>query len=612
MTEREQRDLSAVSQGRRAGWGRIVVFLVMGVICVLLYAVVASRTQGFINDDLVYVDSAAGKLPFGDFTNWRMLMPSPIQLMAYLWHVLLILPASFFFAAFLGLTVRPQFLERVHTRITKLPEWPYVFVMFLVAVVAALLLAQLVLHHTPITDDEESYLFQAKVISSGRLYMPAHPLHEMLKHGFIETNRQGKWFSPYMLHRPGYMVLLALGLLAGSVYLVPALSAGLALLFTYLAAREVLFREEARYVPLLFLVSPFFLFTSSTLLPFATHLAFVAMFFWGYVALVNRAKWSYAVVCGIGLALALLMRPFGTVALGVPLGAYALYLIVKEPWRYAARFALVLVPGLAAAVIIMTIKSRLLGGEGIIPAHVLGFGAGRGGFVYSFGDALAAMASNLMKLNLWLFGWPLSLGFVLLILIKRRRDRWDWLLGLWIVSVLVFHWVYRYAGVADTGPVYCFCLLPPCVLLTIRYAAQLQRYLDRKEIGAFGHRVVPFFILVSILLSYATFFPQNARYLARLTNSIREPYETVKKAGMHQAIVYVGSLPYTGWVFWRKSNSPDLSDDVIYVNLNRDTALNRRFAAMFPQRQLYYIHYDKEQKRSFVTRMEPDAFQQER
>ena len=85
----------------------------------------------------------------------------------------------------------------------------------------------------------------------------------------------------------------------------------------------------------------------------------------------------------------------------------------------------------------------------------------------------------------------------------------------------------------------------------------------------------------------------------------------MKQAGVHQAIVYVGSFPYTGWVFWRKANSPDLSDDVIYVNLNRDMALNRRFAAMFPQRQLYYLYYDKEQKRSVVTRMEPDAFQQE-
>jgi hypothetical protein len=266
---------------------------------------------------------------------------------------------------------------------------------------------------------------------------------------------------------------------------------------------------------------------------------------------------------------------------------------------------------LAAAIAFQVIVIRMivLGYRTPIPMTIIGFTQQGEGYHHTLPIALAHLAVNWLRVNDWLFGWPMSLLFAAIVLLKRRRDQWDWLLIGWMASVSALYSLYKYPGVSDTGPVYYFTLITPLVLLTVRHVFALQQFWLRRNLGeTTGPFFWPVFILVAFAISLLTFFPHRTIYLMNLTDRIRRPYQAVRDADVHNAIVYMRVLRSVGWVFNRRLNSPDLSDDVLYVGLQRDPELNRKLAEMYPNRSLYLLTYDASQNESRLIPIQPDDF----
>ncbi|MFB0564999.1 MAG: hypothetical protein ACETWK_04905, partial [Candidatus Aminicenantaceae bacterium] len=90
-----------------------------------------------------------------------------------------------------------------------------------------------VFHHIPHINDEISYLFQANIFKSGKLYAPSSCEKEFFNFTHIINN--GKWYSQYT---PGYPFLLMLALFINAPWLLNPLLAALSIILFYFLGKE--------------------------------------------------------------------------------------------------------------------------------------------------------------------------------------------------------------------------------------------------------------------------------------------------------------------------------------------------------------------------------------
>jgi hypothetical protein len=112
----------------------------------------------------------------------------------------------------------------------------------LVFLLEALLIAFALTQRSPPSGDDYSYLYQAKLLASGKMYAEdplydqADPLHDCIKTNCI-TDNGGRRFSKYP---PGWPVILALGAVLGVPWLVdPILGAILVFLILRYVERQM-------------------------------------------------------------------------------------------------------------------------------------------------------------------------------------------------------------------------------------------------------------------------------------------------------------------------------------------------------------------------------------
>jgi hypothetical protein len=174
----------------------------------------------------------------------------------------------------------------------------------------------------PHIPDGVSHLFQAKYLSTGRLYLPSLP--DAATFEFEKLHNDGiRWFA-YSF--PGWPGVLSLGVLAGAPWLVNPLLAGVTVLLTHSLVAKLYNRPLAHIVILLLAVSPWFLFMSAS---FMSHPATVV---WGLGALLavvkaqDSGRWVWGLVAGASLGALFLTRPHEAVFVGAAIGAWTFFL----------------------------------------------------------------------------------------------------------------------------------------------------------------------------------------------------------------------------------------------------------------------------------------------
>lgn len=524
----------------------------------------------------------------------------------YLRYLALALPAAILVGLGLAYLFGADFWRRRLEVLEAVPERLFVVGLLIAGAGLVLAIGHLILQNQPLTDDERVYLFQADLLSRGRLFLDSQPLREFFDNVSIINN--GKWYGKYP---PGHPLFLVPGIVAGWPRLVPAVLAAINLLLVYRLAGFYFSRRLARAAALLLLLSPFFLFTGATLLSHTSCLTMLLLF--AYCVHRSLTGSSAALIAGLAAGMAFLIRPYTGLMIGLPIAA-AWFLALRrrgqslKPWLTAL--------GVASLFLVI-----LLGVNQVLTGNPLKTGyseiQGDRGRVLGFGEAvpgqpertplsgLLNVFQTLVRLNFWSLGWPLSWLFVVAALLwSRRRD----LAPLWAVLIVtalgsVF---YFSLGVSDTGPVKYYEILPVIILLTVAGARSLHERIGRGGRPGLSP-LTPALVVALTLVGWVGFGRVQAIELHRLSDRIQEPYRRVAALPSDQKLlIFTGALqrhPFDSWVSSPPNNVPEPERQVLYV---RDRgADNRAIIERMADRAPYLLELDENRKYQ-LTRLSGD------
>jgi hypothetical protein len=507
-------------------------------------------------------------------------------------YLAIVLPASLLLALGVAFLFGGRPFRGVLDRLDRMPEGAFTGLLMVLGAGLVLIVARFVLQGQPVTDDERVYLFQAELLSRGNLFVTPHPLKEFFDNTFIVNDE--KWYGKYP---PGHPLLLVPGVVAGFPRLVPALLAAVNLLLFYRVAGVYFPRKQARGAALLLLSSPFFLFTGATLLSHTSCLTALLLFAWAAHRSLAGGGGGAALLAGVGAGMAFLIRPYTALLIGLPVAAAWLWALrgrraSLRPWLTALGVATVFALLLLATNYILTgnpLRTGYSEVQGERGGRVLGFGEVIPGYLtHTPVQGVLNVVGTIVRLNFWTWGWPLGWLFVIAALLWSRRSDmkplWAVLVTTGIGSIFYFS-----LGVADTGPVKYYELLPVLTLLTV---AGLVAFDDR--IGRSGRAglsaLAPALVIVSCLLGWGLFARLQIGELRRVTSRIEEPYRAIGQLPEDQRLlIFTGALqtpPFDSWVFSAPNNLPEPEARILYVRDlgDQNRTLIERFADRAPYR----------------------------
>ncbi len=459
--------------------------------------------------------------------------------------------------------------------------------------VAVTLVRYGLLRDTAITDDENAYVFMARVFASGRLYLPSMPaeIRPFFDNQFIIND--GKWYGIYF---PGHPLVLALGALVGAERWIPSLVTALTVVMGFLVARRIFGARAAALSALLFPVTVYMVLPSATLLAHSTAALALLTFVYGAIRIggaPESIRWW--IVAAIGLVWAGVTRPLGPAAFAIP---WLLWLVVcvrksgrTRAWAGGLVFSAI---GLASIVLFCGYNYALTGNpfqtgyqRSIeLNNHVLL--AGRLPAPWPL-PTIYEVGHTILRMNFWEFGWPLSLLFVPFF----RRTGPGILLLLSSCAVPLAYALIGMTNVYALGPTH---YAEIAVFVAILSASGLEALVELARSWSAGERWSRFVMavpMVSVCCMLLVFLPIHAASLREMSQIARAPYELVESQGLDRAVVFVHSLPALlvppgAWVYLHRNPRPDLLDPVLFVRHlgpDRDTQLMR----FFPDRKAYIM-----------------------
>jgi hypothetical protein len=390
----------------------------------------------------------------------------------------------------------------------------------------------------PLLDDERSYLFQAQLLASGKMGLPAAP-DGLRNQMFLMVPRL---MSKYP---PGQALVLLPGVLLGAPWLMPLVVAGLLTWGVYVLARDVHGPRPALLAAALMAACPCTVVGSATLLTFTTAACAGVWCFAGLAEAqrTGRARW-YA-LSGACLGLAVLTRPLDALVLGlvVALGFARAFerRELQRPLAALARFSAGFLP---VAAMLPLWNWRASGAPwrlGYTEAHDYGFGffvrpVDGFDYVHTPVQAVGNLMVGLLRMDLWLLAWPASLLLVLVGLRSAVVDRFDRLMRLIVPIQLVALTVLVCAGAPELGAAYIVPIAPFLIILAVRGLQALARSSD---VGPRLARFALWGCVVGTVTGWAFVMPLRMARLRALTTEMEIPWRTVAQAGIGDAIVIV-------------------------------------------------------------------------
>ncbi|MEM7347758.1 MAG: hypothetical protein AAF485_26290, partial [Chloroflexota bacterium] len=371
----------------------------------------------------------------------------------------------------------------------------------LLAFIAIAVTTDQIFEHVPHSEDEVAYLFQAKVFAQNRLTAPTPPHRHAFWSPFV-VDYQGHRFGKYPI---GWPLLLNLGVRLGHPWLINAVLGCLTLALLGWLGRYLYTPKMGIGAAALGLLTPGFLFQSSSLL---SH---TASLFWVTIALValaslapnspatlmrnSRSQHLLSAIIGAALGATFITRPFAAFGIGLAVGSFFMILVIRAEIKVSALLTF-LVAGSAVAAMLPLYWWTITGDPSfnpyllIWPYDRVGFGPDIGPYGYDLTTAL--LINTRLKLETvatGLFGWPgwSNLLFLPIPFITGKAKRWDWFLLSLISSMVFIHIFYWAFGGADGGfPRYYYDAFPAFILLTVRGIFIVAEYLKQWQIVKLG------------------------------------------------------------------------------------------------------------------------------
>lgn len=313
------------------------------------------------------------------------------------------------------------------------------------AAFASCLLSWRVLGLIPHVPDELSYLFQGRVLASGKLYTLPPEVPEAFTVAWDHILRTPEsWRAMYP---PGWPLLLATGWWLRAPWLINPLLLFLSVLGVYSLATRLYDQRTALFASIAFVSSPFVLLMSSG---FMSHPSVLCAGVWCAFFLARAGRKDLLAAGFIG-AYAFASRPYTSVPLLLP---FVIWTLLKAQNK---KMALVhLVSGALPLVVLFGVYNQVVFGSPV-----------RTGYSYDpdatfYGSLLQNYFENIpwyvSRLNevLWGWPWPDLLIFVPLLLPPFRTWKVDLLLGTPFLALLSAYAVFYYTDIVYGGPRYIF------------------------------------------------------------------------------------------------------------------------------------------------------------
>jgi hypothetical protein len=553
---------------------QILSIIFAGIFLLILYFSTAILFRNFPEPELDY------HRIFGTFIAWITFA----EVNSQLWKLILLFPATVLISIGIAkLNVKLTFFKEIRHSTLLIS-------MVIISILVLTLSIGLLFHETEITDDENTYDFQAQTLMNGRVVNPPPPVHDSFTNIFI-INDNLHWVGKYNL---GHPLIIALGMILGNRYIFIVIMSSLLILFVYKIGIELFNNNKiALLAAALIFVSPFYFFMSSSRLSHTSCTFFLSFFMYLFLherKEVNSYKNIILSFCaGLALGFAFTVRQYTTFAFALPF----LFLFAYDVWKSPKK---VFVSGLPLAIGFLLFFASVLWYNKLVtgnplkfpfsyynPAEKIGFGT----FGHSVMGGFRNLTASIFRMDIWLFGFAPSLIFIFIMIFVKKRFS-DLLLFSIVGSIIISYFFYFSPGIADLGPAYYFETIVPLVLLSARGFFYLTDSSNFLFLG--GKKFAYTFLTISILMSLINFYPERIKHVESLIEQINEPYKTIKKSNIHNAIVLIKPFEPRGWVYGIKNPSPIFNDDVIYCKF-ADSLSNRNIVNYFSGRKPYVLFY---------------------
>lgn len=415
--------------------------------------------------------------------------------------------------------------------------------LILLASVLAAFTATFTLGNFAFSGDEYSYTFQAKILSSGKLYASPPPLAEAFTLHHVIND--GKWYGRYTL---GWPAILALSLKAS--WLLKAAISGAATLFTFFLASRLFNRKTAIIASTIMATSPFFVFNAASFYPHAASLLFSGVFALFFLKCLNKNSKTLQLIAGSGLGAVFLIRPIDAAIIVLPLAAYSIT-TVRNAKLLAKRLWL-------AATIAAALAGIQLAANHILSGSILTFPYGTYDPTENFALKAVSISHLFYRLGLLALWMPLSA-----LALFARKQKATLLLSSIIATNILTYLAFPYTGGDQFGPRYYF---PSVLTLAILAGSALSRIQAKHAIMAILLVNLPLLAFLSFDIHKEVSFRQQV-------------YE--ETGHLEDALILIESSREQGCE-WYTRNSPALTGNIFACNTKNNDELISAFPNKIP------------------------------
>jgi hypothetical protein len=424
----------------------------------------------------------------------------------------------------------------------------------------------------------------------------------------------GRWYGMYT---PGFPVLLLIGLLFKTPWLVNPAFAFMTVVLLFFLGKEIYDKSLGVLAAVLGSVSIWFLLLSATMMAHTTSMFFNALFLLCFFKSTRDPKPIYSLTASLSLGMAFLIRPGSAAFFALPYLIYIAFLAIKD-FRLRGKATALFAMGGAFFLGLLLLYNQLTNGNPFKMGYIVHHGEsyavifGRPATLdYDFTPlrAIDQIWMNIRAINSDLFGWPIPafLALVPLLWAARTRPREvkkDLALICGLLSIVVgftFFWgAYVYLGARML-----FDAFPILILLSakgIRESIPLFAVLFKTSSLASVRRTAAIVLIGFSLYGFFIRFPRWAwpsdteyyymRYDSNMAGSSTALHKGVKALGLHHAVIILKyiytplrGIPTGWWSSGFAENTPSLDGDIIYAVDAGEK--NAELFKSFPDRRFY-------------------------
>lgn len=482
------------------------------------------------------------------------------------------------------------------TKFWKIPLHYFLLISALWMFCITNLFSYAVFEHIPHVMDSIAQLFQAKIFAQGWLTAPVPPIPEFFQYYYDNVIITDQWYSQYP---PGHCFFLMLGILCRIPWVINPLFAAGSVIVLYHCATRYYGEKEGRLSVILFCISPFVLFMSSSFMNHVSTLFFLLLFLYTIQRAWEERSSLYGCIAGCAIGVVLNIRPGEAFAIGAVFAGWFFIVSVREKlWRPLCWFT-----GMACLLVgVLLLYNYATNGDPLLfgyqvrwgKSHSLGFNNARvmDHQVFTPLRAIIHTLSNLIALNQNLFEWPFpSLLFTAIFwmpfLFKKNAHDYILLCGLFAVPGLYFFYFYQDLCL---GPRFYYSCLPFIIMLTARALFQITQGIAslRRCSELYVRQAFMVLLVLSVLFCGCFRMPRLYQFYSDSFWEVDD--KLMKKAqdlGITSAVIFQKSYGFkgndlgAGFLY----NSPGLDSSIIFA---RDLGeRNAELIPFFPKRTYY-------------------------